>query len=239
MQEPTVLYEDSSLIAVNKPSGFSVHEDGVHDYKTLTEWLIQKYPDIKGVGEVQTLANGTVIERPGIVHRIDRETSGVLLVARTQEAYDLLKAQFAERDVRKVYRAFVYGPIKEDRGVIDKPIGSSRGGAAPRAVRNTRGLLREAVTAFRVVARGEGGEATYIEAFPKTGRTHQIRVHMASIQRPLICDSLYAKSRPPLLGFTRLALHAFSVTIEHPTTGKEVTFTAPLPEDFLAAEKLL
>ena len=130
--EPTVLYEDDSVIVVNKPAGLAVHADGKHDRATLVDWLLAEYPDIVGVGEPQTLADGTVIDRPGIVHRIDRETSGVLIVARTQESFDFLKSQFQDREVRKVYRAFVYGNIKDDRGIIDKPIGSTRGGTGPR-----------------------------------------------------------------------------------------------------------
>lgn len=215
MQEPTIIYEDADVAVVDKPSGMIVYPDGTHDYPALSAWLEKKYPEHY------------------FAHRIDRETSGVLVVAKTEAAHEFLKTQFQERAVRKVYRAFVYGTIKEERGIIDKPIGSARGGRGPRSALRPHGALREAVTTYRVLKRGGG--ATYVEAIPKTGRTHQIRVHFSSIQRPIICDRLYAPGRAPLLGFSRLALHALSLTLRLPG-GKEHTFTAPLPEDFVEAE---
>jgi RluA family pseudouridine synthase len=212
--EPTVLYEDDSVIVVDKPTGMIVHPDGKHDYPALTDWLEKR-------GEYH------------LVHRIDRETSGVLIVAKTAQAHALLKEQFQERDVRKVYRAFVYGVIKDERGVIDKPIGSARGGKGPRSAKQPHGTVRDALTTYKVLERGS--EATYVEVRPKTGRTHQIRVHFAAIQRPILCDPLYAPGRPVLLGFERLALHALSLTLTLPD-GEERTFSAPLPADFVAAE---
>ena len=172
------------------------------------------------------------------------------MVARTEGAYEFLKKQFAEREIQKTYRAFVYGTFTKDRGVIDKPIGSSRGGRGPRSAKMPRGTVREATTAYRVVERsssdlGVNGPATYIEAFPKTGRTHQIRVHLSAVQHPIVADQLYAPSRPKILGFERLALHAFSIVFTHPPStssgqaGKEMRFEAPLPADFIEAEKEL
>ncbi len=235
--EPAVIYEDADIIVVNKPAGMPVHADGKHERATLVDWLAVHYPELKGVGEEQTLADGTIIDRPGIVHRIDRETSGVLVVARTQKAFLKLKDQFKNREVKKTYRAFVYGVIQDERGIIDKPIGSSRGGKGPRSALMPHGAMREAQTMYRVITRGK--EATYVEVFPKTGRTHQIRVHFAAIQKPIVADSLYAPSRKSILGFTRLALHALSVTFTHPTKKGEVSFEAPLPADFVEAEKAL
>jgi RluA family pseudouridine synthase len=220
MKEPTILFEDDDIVVVDKPSGIIVYPDGKHDYPALDTWLAQKY----GEGNFH------------FVHRLDRETSGVLLIARNVETYEFLKQQFQEREVRKVYRAFVHGPIKEERGVIDKPIGNARGGRGPRSVKNPHGLLREALTAYRVIAHTP--TASYVEVFPKTGRTHQIRVHFASIQHPVVADQLYAPTRPKLLGFERLALHALALTVQHPS-GREMTFEAPLPEEFTAAEKEL
>jgi len=170
-------------------------------------------------------------------------TPALVVVARTEAAYEFLKKQFAGREIQKTYRAFVYGSITKDRGVIDKPIGSSRGGRGPRSAKIPRGTVREAVTAYRVVERAS--EATYIEAFPKTGRTHQIRVHLSAVQHPIVADQLYAPSRPKILGFERLALHAFSIVFTHPPStssgqaGQEMRFEAPLPADFIRAEKLL
>jgi len=221
--EPTIIYEDAELLVVNKPAGMIVYPDGKHAYPALSEWL----DTYKKTGRFSEYY---------FVHRIDRETSGLLIVALTEEAYAFLKEQFQEREVKKTYRAFVYGTLKVDRGVIDKPIGSSRGGKGPRSAKLPHGTMREAVTAYRVIERGEG--ATYVEAFPKTGRTHQIRVHFSAVQHPIVADVLYASRRAPILGFERLALHALTVSFTHPS-GKEVTFTAPLPEDFIRAEKLL
>ncbi len=218
MNEPVVLFEDDSVVVLDKPSGMIVHPDGIHDYPPLTLWLEKKYPEYF------------------LVHRLDRETSGVLVVAKTEAAFEFLKEQFHDRDVRKVYRAFVYGVIKDDRGVIDKPIGNARGGKGPRSASRPHGTLRDALTTFKVLERGT--DATYVEVRPKTGRTHQIRVHFSVIQRPIIADVLYSPSRPPILGFKRLALHALSLMITLPN-GQEKTFTAPLPQDFLAAEELL
>ena len=223
--EPLILFEDESVVVLDKPSGMIVHSDGIHDYPPLTDWLDKKYPSADEATKGYFL-----------VHRLDRETSGVLVVAKTEAAFEFLKEQFHDRDVRKVYRAFVYGVIKEDRGVVDKPIGNARGGKGPRSASRPHGTLRDALTTFKVLDRGR--DATYVEVRPKTGRTHQIRVHFSVIQRPVIADVLYAPSRPPLLGFKRLALHALSLMITLPN-GQEKTFTAPLPSDFLAAEVAL
>lgn len=217
MEEPKILYEDDDIIAVNKPSGMIVYPDLKHDYPALDAVLKEKFGPIF------------------FPHRIDRETSGVLLVARTERAFENLKKQFQRREVQKTYRAFLYGNLMEERGVIDRPIGSARGGLGPRSARRPYGTTRDAVTLWRRIA--SGGGASYAEVFPKTGRTHQIRVHFASIGHPVLSDPLYAPGRPELLGFKRLALHAFSVSLTHPLSGEPVRFEAPLPADFLEAEK--
>ncbi len=218
MIKPEIIFEDDDVVVVNKPAGMIVYPDGKHDYPALSHWLEKKYKEFH------------------FVHRIDRETSGVLIVAKTEEAHAFLKEQFQNREVKKVYRAFVHGALKEERGTIERAIGSSRGGRGPRSATRPHGVEREASTTWRRIANGAG--AAYIEAFPKTGRTHQIRVHCAAIQHPIVADVLYGPGRPALLGFKRLALHALSLTITLPS-GKEKTFKAPLPADFLKAEKLL
>jgi RluA family pseudouridine synthase len=218
MREPTILFEDDAVVVVDKPSGMITLPDGRHDYPALTDWLAKKYKEVH------------------LVHRIDRETSGLLIVAKTLAAQAFLKEQFGARSVHKVYRAFVYGGLKSERGTIDKPIGSARGGRGPRSALRPHGTLRDAVTQYRVLRRGGG--ATYIAVAPKTGRTHQIRVHMASVQHPIIHDDLYAPTRASLLGFERLALHAHTLMLTLPS-GEERIFMAPLPEDFLKAEQLL
>lgn len=218
---PTILYEDADILVLNKPAGMIVYPDGKHEYPALSHWLEKKY----GEGNYH------------FVHRIDRQTSGVLVVAKNEIAHGRLKKQFANREVKKVYRAFVYGTLRDERGTITKAIGSARGGRGPRSATRPKGTEREATTLWRRIQNGEG--AAYLEAFPQTGRTHQIRVHLSAIQHPIVCDELYSPSRPAMLGFTRLALHALSVAFVHPTTGKEMKFEAPLPADFVAAEKAL
>lgn len=216
--QPTILFEDADLVVVDKPAGMIVHPDGKHDYPALDAWLREKYGEIF------------------LVHRIDRETSGVLAVARNEKTYEFIKQQFKDREVRKTYRAFVHGTFKDERGIIDRPIGSARGGAGPRSARDPYGTTRDAVTMYKRIQNGDG--VAYIEVFPKTGRTHQIRVHMAGIGHPIVGDVLYGSGRPPVLGFNRLALHALTLSLTHPTKG-EMTFTAPLPADFVAAEGVL
>jgi 23S rRNA pseudouridine1911/1915/1917 synthase len=233
---PTILYEDKDVVVIDKPAGLMVHPDGKSKESTLIDWIEQKYPEMIGVGEPLVVGEET-IERPGVVHRLDRDTSGVLILARNHAAHEHLKEQFMGRDAHKVYRAFVYANIAEDRGTIDRPIGKSRTDFRQwSAARNPRGVLRDARTDFRVIVRSS--EATYLEVFPHTGRTHQIRVHMKAIQHPVLCDPLYANGRPSLLGFTRLALHALSLRLTLPS-GEEKTFEAPLPPEFIEGERLL
>ena len=252
MIDPTVLYEDDAVVVVDKPSGMIVYPDGKHDYPALSGWLEEKF-GMPARLESEAGAEGHLPQDEGFhfVHRIDRETSGVLVIAKTAESHLFLKEQFQERDVRKVYRAFVYGIIKEDRGIIDRPIGNARGGKGPRSALRPHGHMRDALTTFKVLARAPDAVSsdetaaprqdkgvTYVEVRPKTGRTHQIRVHFSAIQRPIICDQLYAPTRPKMLGFERLALHALSLTITLPS-GIEKTFSAPLAPDFVRAETLL
>ncbi len=215
---PEVIYEDDVLLVVNKPAGMIVYPDGKHDYPALSHWLDKRY----GAGKYH------------FVHRIDRETSGVLVVAKDEETHQFLKEQFQDREIQKTYRAFVLGNLKDERGMINKSIGSSRGGSGPRSAKQPTGTVREALTIYKTLGRGLG--TTYVEVFPKTGRTHQIRVHFSAIGHPIIADVLYgAKGGTRLLGFNRLALHALSIAITHPN-GKTMTFSASLPQDFLTAE---
>jgi 23S rRNA pseudouridine1911/1915/1917 synthase len=235
--EPKVLYEDAELVVIDKPAGLMVHPDGRTEEPTLVDWILKKYPEMKGVGEPLEVKEGIEIDRPGIVHRLDKETSGVMVLARTQESHFSLKQQFEEHTVLKIYRAFVYGKMKDERGIINRAIGKSKSDFRLwSAQRGARGTLREARTDFRVIARG--ASASYIEVYPKTGRTHQIRVHFKAIYHPVVCDPLYAADAPCLFGFGRLALHAKSITIRT-LYGDEKTFEAALPPEFGEAERLL
>jgi 23S rRNA pseudouridine1911/1915/1917 synthase len=240
--EPSILYEDDDILVINKPAGLVVHPDGRTEENSVSKWFVEKYPGSANVGEPPIETKDGLIERPGIVHRIDRDTSGCLLLAKSHVGYDHLKEQFAERTIEKKYITFLYGNLKDDHGTISFPISRStadfRKWIAQTRIQNSegRGELRDAVTYFQVLARGEG--VTLVEAKPKTGRTHQIRVHFKALQRPVICDPLYAVGQPKLLGFNRLALHAREIIFE--TVNGDPTFIkAPYPEDFLNAFKVM
>lgn len=232
-----ILYEDEALLVVDKPAGVMVHSDGRSNEPTLADWLLETRSEIKEVGEPWTAPGGVKIFRPGIVHRLDRGTSGVLALAKTPEMFAYLKKQFQDRLVKKTYRAFAYGAVKNDTGIIDKPIGRSASDFRKWSAEfGARGELREAVTEYKVLEKGN--EATYLEIYPKTGRTHQIRVHLKSIGHAIVCDSLYASKQKCILGFSRTALHALSLEILSPQ-GLPLRFEAPLPADFLQAEEEL
>jgi 23S rRNA pseudouridine1911/1915/1917 synthase len=234
-----ILYEDKDVVVINKPAGLVVHPDSRTKENTLVDWILKKYPRIKNVGEPIILADGTKILRPGIVHRLDRDTSGALIIAKNQKAFEFLKGQFKNRKVHKVYQAFVYGDLKETRGMIDRPIGrSSTDFRKWTSQRGTRGEMREAVTYFKVL--GKKDDITFVEAMPKTGRTHQIRVHFGAINHPLVMDKLYATEfflkKRQQLGFKRTALHARELEIMLPSQ-KLLKIVAPYPEDFEEAMK--
>ncbi|MFZ2072191.1 MAG: RluA family pseudouridine synthase, partial [Minisyncoccia bacterium] len=235
-----VLYEDKDVLVIDKPSGISVHPDGKSKEKTITDWVLKNYPKMKNVGEPMCLLktseeaqnfsscalprvrggtlgdkNFELLPRPGIVHRLDKDTSGVLLLAKNQKAYEFLKDQFKNREIKKTYNAIVSGWVKNDHGIINKPIGRSPSDFRRRlAGRGARGELREAITEYKVLKRFENKKRekfTYLEVKPKTGRTHQIRVHMKFLNHPVVCDSLYDPKGLCIKGIDRLALHAKSI----------------------------
>lgn len=235
--EPEILFETENIVAINKPAGLVVHYDGKTKEPTVVDWVEKTYPEAKGVGEPLTLSTGEVIKRSGIVHRLDRDTSGVLLIARTQDAYEFLKKQFKEGTIKKIYRAFVYGKIDQNRGSIRRPIGRSQGDFRKySAAKRIRGNEREAETVYNLITATDS--VSYLNVLPQTGRTHQIRVHMLAINHPVVCDALYAPNRECMLGFKRLALHAYSILFKD-MDGKVRTIEAPLPPDFCKAEEAL
>jgi len=229
-KEIKILYEDANILALDKPAGVAVHQDdmGRIKEKTITNFILENYPKIKNVGEPgETL-------RPGIVHRLDKDTSGVLLVAKNQKTFEFLKEQFQNRKLKKTYRAIVSGSVKNNEGKINQPIGRSPSNFMRRlAGRGARGELREAITEYKVLKRFEdkkGNKFSYVEVYPKTGRTHQIRVHFKYLNYPVACDLLYSpgKACPP--GISRLALHAFSIEFVLPN-GKKIKIESPLSKD--------
>lgn len=249
-----VLFENDSIAAINKPAGLVVHGDGKTVEPNVCDWVLATYGDsIKEVGEPTVLTSGPkageTIYRPGIVHRLDRETSGVLLIAKTQAAYEHLKSQFQEHTIQKTYNTFVWGIVKGDKGTdggtIDRPIGKSRNDFRKwSAQRFARGELRPAVTDFKILGTykdfATGINAvmkegiSYIEVYPKTGRTHQIRVHFKAINHPVLGDRLYAPNHPYALGFDRLALHARKIAFTD-IDGTLREIEAELPSDFVEA----
>jgi len=235
---PTVLYEDGDVLVINKPAGLIVHFDGRNEEPSVVDWIQKNYPEIKGVGEDWVSPQGVSVARPGIVHRLDKTTSGVMVIAKNERAFQHLKAQFQNREAKKIYDALVYGHPKEDVGVIEAEIGRTKKKPRKWIASFAHGKTRAAITGWKVLGRytdSESGEKiAHMELEPKTGRTHQIRVHLKAIHHPIVCDHLYAMHKECILGFTRPALHARSLSITL-TTGEKKVFEAPLPEDFSEA----
>jgi 23S rRNA pseudouridine1911/1915/1917 synthase len=225
--DPKILFENSDYLVVNKPAGLMVHGDGRSSESTLADWLIEQKKVSPDIGEPWTNSQGKIIPRPGIVHRLDRDTSGVLVIAKTSEMYEWLKKQFQDRLVQKEYRALVAGTILEESGTIDRQIGKSASDFRKKsATRGAKGVMRDAVTDYKVIARKDG--KTLVALFPKTGRTHQLRVHMKAINHPIMGDTLYG-GIPALVDWGHgLALHAHALTFKLPT-GETVAYKAPVP----------
>ncbi len=223
-----ILFEDRDLVVVDKPSGLVVHPGAGHRTGTLAHRLLSRYPEMVAVGGPG---------RPGIVHRLDQGTSGVMVVARSPEAYQHLSKAFAERRVKKIYLAVVYGLPRETEGVIEKPIGRHPQRRKEMAVVSSG---RPALTRYRVLDAAQG--LALLEVDLGTGRTHQIRVHLKSLGHPLVGDPTYGENRfkaqprvrqRRLREFGRPALHAWKLEIPHPKSGEISRFSTPPPEDLV------
>ena len=244
--KPMIIYEDENMLAVNKPAGLVVHADGRTKEPTFTDWVLEKYPQLKDVGGMHTLDSGRYATRAGILHRLDRETSGVILIAKNDETFYFLQRQFLDHSIEKTYNAFVVSVPEKKEGVIQLPIGRSRSDFRQWATgEGARGTLRKAETAYRVLLetrfptwkpsfQKESDGFSFLELKPKTGRTHQLRVHLKALGYPIVCDKRYGSACA--LGFARLALHARELVIEYPK-GKKLSVEASLPSDFLNALK--
>jgi len=210
-----IVFEDKNIIVINKPAGLLVHP--VKDEKdTLVDWLIENYPEIKNIGDD--------IKRPGIVHRLDKDTSGLMVIAKNQESFNWLKSQFSNRKIEKKYLALVHGMLKEKSGIIAKSISRSK------KKKQTIAPLKDtksAITRYKVIKEYEN--YSLIETRPETGRTHQIRIHLASIGHPIAGDDKYKFKRQEKL-LNRQFLHAFYLKFELPN-GNIKEFEIQLPEE--------
>ena len=213
-----ILYQDADVVIVNKPCGMVVHPAAGNEDGTLVNALLYHIHDLSGVGGEM---------RPGIVHRLDKDTSGLILIAKNDRAHAALSEQFKERTMEKHYRAVAYGSFREEQGLIDAPIARHPVDRKKMAVAADG---RPSKTEWRVLERLKG--ATYLDVHLLTGRTHQIRVHMQHIGHPLLGDPIYAPNLRLSVRVPRLMLHAYSLAFTHPATGERMTFCAPLPQAF-------
>lgn len=235
-----IITQTPDYIIINKPAGISVHKSGQREEYTIADWVLEQFPQTKDVGEPITIGTGEKIPRHGIVHRLDKDTSGALLIALTQKGYEFFKAKFKNRDIKKFYHAFLYGNLKDDHLTMQEPIGKHAKDFRKRTIgKNVRGESKSAITFFKVLQRikKDSEHILFVEAQPKTGRTHQIRVHARFMHHPVVADPLYANKKPKLLDFKRLALHAYKLEFVD-FEGFSHSFIAPYPADFEHALKL-
>lgn len=217
-----IIYEDDQILVINKPWGLVVHPGAGVRCGTLVNGLLNRYPEISGVGSPS---------RPGIVHRLDKETSGLLAVARTSASYQSLRQQFEDRTVKKTYLALALGRFREKKGTIDLPLGRDIHHREKISVKSRK--PRVAITHFEVLE--EFKETTFLVLKPVTGRTHQLRVHLSATGHPLTGDSRYGGSgQKQQKKYSRLFLHAWKLSFEHPTTGQRLEFECPLPSELEA-----
>lgn len=228
-----IIYKDKDLIVLNKPSGIALHGGKSVIGPTVVDFLLKKFPEIRNVGDEPEI-------RPGLVHRLDKNTSGVVLVARNQKSFVALKELFKNRQMEKTYQAIVCGQLKNKKGVIDKPIGRLVKNPLKRGVEEGRNKIRgarEAITEYKVIK--EGKQFSWLELKPKTGRMHQLRVHLKSLGHPVACDKLYGGEKVACPeGAARQLLHANFLTFAFPA-GRKLRFEADPPKDFKKALKIL
>ena len=227
--EPKILYEDKDLLIIDKPSGIIVHPtvNNINN-PSIASWFLQKNPFVSNVGDPLT-DSGQENLRPGIVHRLDKETSGVLILAKNNFIFDYLKNLFKERKIKKKYIALVKGEIKKQRGIIDLPLIRSKKSPIKRKVVVKKDKGKMALTKYKVLKLYKG--YTLLEIFPQTGRTHQIRVHLASIGFPVVGDKIYGKlKKSEDLNLSRHFLHTQTISFVLPS-GEMIKAEAPLPKD--------
>jgi len=218
----SIIYEEDDFLVINKPSGVLTHPKNENDQsENISSWAVKKYPQISNVGEDSL--------RPGIVHRLDKGTSGLLIIAKTQESFEYFKNKFKNRDIKKTYLALVVDHFQNKKGIINSPIGKI-GTKQTTDIKGAKDLKeREAITEYKVIK--EFDNFSLLEVYPKTGRTHQIRVHMNSIHHPIVGDTLYGGRKKEIPQYLdRLFLHAFKLEFISPS-GKALSFETDLPEE--------
>ena len=215
-----VIYNDSDIAVINKKPGMVVHPAPGHYSETLVNALMYRFPDITGIGGES---------RPGIVHRLDKDTSGIIVIAKNDRSHKILSLMFKNRTIQKTYLAVTYGRFKERRGTIDYPIGRHPTDRKKMSILSAR--PRFAVTEYSIIDQFEN--AALVEVDLKTGRTHQIRVHFSAINHPLLGDAVYGNKNSLSLikKAERQMLHAYKISFSHPTENRRLDFTAPVPED--------
>lgn len=228
-----IVYEDSNFLVLNKPAGLITHPKNINDtQKSVMSWLVEKYPEIKKIGE-PFIASGKEVPRAGVVHRLDKDTSGLLLVAKNDESFFYLKNLFQEKKIKKFYLALVNGVMKESKGVISLPLGRIGLKRTTKIIGKKLIDKKEAETEYKVIKTYLLNTNRYslLEVMPRTGRTHQIRVHLNSIGHPITGDPIYGfkKSSPPP-GLKRLFLHAYKLNFTAPD-GKHLTLETDLSQD--------
>ena len=220
-----VIFEDNNILVIDKPSGIVVHPFDFSDEETVADFLHEHSPSMFSIKNEITLQDGRTIPLGGIVHKLDRDTSGVLVVAKNQKTFDELREQFTNQEIKKTYVALVEGMVEKDSFTIDAPLGRSKKDYKQSTnPENPRGALREAVTEVTVLKRHT--DMTHVELKPLTGRTHQLRAHMSSIGHPIVGDIAYGAMSKD----SRIMLHAQSLTCN--VNGEQKTFASPIPNEF-------
>lgn len=224
----TIIHNDDNLLVIAKPSGMVVHPFDYSTEETLVDMLQAKYPEIFELENPVTLQDGRTINLGGIVHKLDRDTSGVMVIAKNQKTFDELKEQFRGHTTKKTYIALVEGIVAKDSFTIDAPLGRNKKDYKQQVnPQNPRGELRDAVTGVNVITRNTSTNTTLLELSPKTGRTHQLRAHMSHIGHPIVGDKAYGSTKDS----PRIMLHA--ATLMFMSNSEQYFFAVDTPEEFL------
>jgi len=226
---PKIIYEDNDLIVIDKPSGLIVHRKNLDDSQpSVVDWVVKNYPELENIGEPFS-ASGKDTSRAGIVHRLDKEASGLLIIAKNANSFSYFKELFQNREIKKHYLALVSGRPKQSKGTITSPLGRIGLKRTTRIIGNKLIDKKDAETSYKTIK--EYTDYTLLEVTPKTGRTHQIRVHLNSIQTPIAGDKIYSfkKAKTPS-GLNRLFLHAYKLEFKTPDD-KSLILETDLPED--------